>query len=132
MSNIENVDFSGVEITPFTPEEDFGRAQQDYLAQVAAAAGVTPQAPGEPPDTRSPEQKAYEDYLRELRRQREEAQLEEARRTEQRRRDARQTIAKVLGDYGLDSFVQFCGGYVPFDEGTEIVGLVVEVGGQAV
>ena len=103
MSNIENVDFSGVEIAPFTPEADFGRAQQDYLAQVAAAAGVTPQAPGEPPDTRSPEQKAYEDYLRELRRQREEAQLEEARRTEQRRRDARQTIAKVLGDYGLDS-----------------------------
>lgn len=108
MSNIENVDFSGVDLFPGgIPQEgevaDFARAQFDYLAQVAAAAGVSPQTPAEPEDTRSPEQKAYEDYLKELRRQREEAQLEEARRAEQRRRDARQTILRVLGDYGLDS-----------------------------
>jgi hypothetical protein len=92
--------------TPAPADPTFGgRVQFDpntgmYMAGGGDRAATTPV---EPEDTRSPEQKAYEDYLRELRRQREEAELEQARRTEQRRRDARQTIAKVLGDYGLDT-----------------------------
>lgn len=110
MSNVEGIDFSGVEFAS-TPE------LEAYLAGVNAsliAVGAEPMprgaaaaAPAEPEEQVSPEERRIRDYLKGIEEERRQRELEQAQMREERRRDARQTILKVLGDYGLESLGEY-------------------------
>lgn len=55
----------------------------------------------------SPEERRIRDYLKKIEEENRQREMEMARIREERRRDARQTILKVLGDYGLDSLGEY-------------------------
>jgi hypothetical protein len=94
-----NPDYSNIDPSFFTSDgtelESYLRSVDASLVAVGAGAVFYPQAPAEP------EEESPEDRRDRIRREEEQRQREML--TMQRRRDARQTILKVLGDYGLDS-----------------------------
>jgi hypothetical protein len=104
-----NPDFSGVEIQSSPELEAYLAGVNASLASVGAGPmpSGTPESAQPEEEQVSPEERRIRDYLKQIEEENRRRDFEQARIREERRRDARQTILKVLGDYGLDSLGEY-------------------------